>query len=99
MSSSSPPGLRLDIGELHLHGFGPEHRERFAAALHAALGDMLREGGTGTAPGLPPPPIEHLRHDASDADPEAAARETARAIWARVGRGRDAPARPRGGPR
>ena len=78
-------GLRLDIGELHLHGFGPEQGERFADALTAALREMLRAGGPPNGSGLPPPPIHHLRYEASVAEPEAAARETAQAIWARIG--------------
>lgn len=90
----TPPGprLRLDIGELHLHGFAAEHRERFSAALETALADLLDRRGPPSPPsGLAPATVEHLRCQASSADPESAAREAARAIWRRL----EAAAKPR----
>lgn len=86
---SGDPGrggrVRLDIGELNLHGFSIEHRERFAAALQSALEDLMASrGAPGGATARPPAPIDALSHQASVADPEVAARETARAIWGRL---------------
>lgn len=80
------PALRLDIGELHLHGYGHEHRERFGEVLRQTLAELTQQHGAPPAPdgGLPRPPIGHIQHQAGTLDPDAAARETAQAIWARL---------------
>jgi hypothetical protein len=80
------PALRLDIGELHLHGYGIEHRERFGEVLRQTLTELTEQHGAPSSPGrrAPLPPIDRIHHQATALDPESAARETAHAIWARL---------------
>lgn len=86
------PALRLDIGELHLHGYGIEHRERFGEVLRQTLAELTARHGP-PAPGRDAalPSIDRIHHQAAALDPDAAARETAHAIWARLQAGASEP--------
>ena len=99
MTDSSAPRLVLEIGTLRLNGFGVEHRDRFEAALHERLQQLLEEGGLPGKAGRRSRLLQvadTLRHDAAGGDPETAAHAVARAIWDRLELGpATGPRRPR----
>jgi len=82
VSRVPPPRLRLEIGQLHLHGFEAGAPDVFTQSLERALQALAASGPTA---GERRPIVDAFRHQAGSSEPEAAAQELAEALWTRFG--------------
>ena len=81
------PGVRLEIGELALHGVPVSRPQALGPAFEAALTRLLRDRGVPPAwsDGAPGPPDRPLTVTLPrDANPEALAERLAAAVYERL---------------
>jgi|GEM_PF-6449464 len=77
----SAAAVRIDIRQLHLHGYTPVQQQRFVQALETALARMARDGGLPSSTTLSLPRLD-LRDAA--ANPEDAAQQLAQRLFDRT---------------